>query len=76
LMILLALVPQLIGHSTFNWALGYLPASFVSIALLGEPIGSIILAYVILDQAPGALNLIGCALILAGIFIASRQNKQ
>jgi drug/metabolite transporter (DMT)-like permease len=75
-MILLALVPQLIGHSTFNWALGFLPASLVSIALLGEPIGSIILAYFLLDQAPGALNLFGCALILAGIFIASRQNRQ
>jgi drug/metabolite transporter (DMT)-like permease len=75
-MILLALVPQLIGHSTFNWALGFLPASLVSIALLGEPVGSIILAYFLLDQAPGALNLFGCALILSGIFIASRQNRQ
>jgi drug/metabolite transporter (DMT)-like permease len=75
-MILLALVPQLIGHSTFNWALGFLPASLVSIALLGEPVGSILLAYFLLDQAPGALNLVGCALILAGIFIASRQNRQ
>jgi drug/metabolite transporter (DMT)-like permease len=72
-MILLALVPQLLGHSSFNWALGYLPASFVSITLLGEPIGSIILAYFILGQSPGPLNLFGCGLILAGILIASRQ---
>jgi len=75
-LILLALVPQLIGHSTFNWALGYLPASLVSIALLGEPVGSIILAYFILGQTPGPINLFGCALILAGIFIASRRNWQ
>jgi drug/metabolite transporter (DMT)-like permease len=75
-MIILALVPQLIGHSSFNWALAYLPASFVSIALLGEPIGSIILAYFLLDQTPGVLNLVGCGLILGGIFIASRRNWQ
>ena len=41
---LLALVPQLIGHTTFNWALKYLPASIVAVAILGEPIGSTILA--------------------------------
>lgn len=74
-MILLALVPQLLGHSAFNWALAYLPASFVSVALLGEPVGSIILAYFILGQTPGILNLFGCALILAGIFVVARQNR-
>ena len=75
-MILLALVPQLLGHSAFNWALAYLPASFVSVALLGEPVGSIILAYFILGQTPGAINLLGCVLILAGIFIAASRNQQ
>ena len=75
-MILLALVPQLIGHSTFNWALGYLPASFVSVTLLGEPIGSIILAYLILGQTPGTINLLGCALILTGIFVVARQSAK
>jgi drug/metabolite transporter (DMT)-like permease len=74
--ILLALVPQLLGHSAFNWALAYLPASFVSVALLGEPVGSIILAYLILGQTPGPLNLLGCALILSGIFIAARQQAR
>ncbi len=68
----LALVPQLIGHSTFNWALRYLPAAFVSITLLGEPVGSAVLAYFLLDETPGALMLLGGALILTGILIASR----
>ncbi len=73
--LLLALVPQLLGHSSFNWALGYLPAAFVSITLLGEPIGTIILAYLILDEIPGALNLFGAILILIGIYITSTQPK-
>ncbi|GAB4501643.1 MAG: DMT family transporter [Anaerolineales bacterium] len=69
----LALIPQLLGHSTFNWALGHLPASFVSITLLGEPIGSIILAFLILKESPSGLELAGGACILLGIFLASAQ---
>jgi len=71
-LILLALIPQLIGHSTFNWALGYLSAAYVSITLLGEPIGSTILAYFILREKPTPIKLIGGLLILVGIYIASR----
>jgi drug/metabolite transporter (DMT)-like permease len=68
----LAVVPQLLGHSTFNWALRYLPASFVSVTLLGEPIGSTILALLILKESPSALEIGGGLLILAGIYVASR----
>ena len=72
-LILLAVIPQLIGHSTFNWALGYLSAAYVSITLLGEPIGSTILAYFILHEKPSLFKLIGGGLILLGIYIASRS---
>jgi len=71
--ILLALVPQLIGHSAFNWALGYLSAPLVSVAILGEPIGATILAYLILKEAPTLLKIVGGAMILSGIYLASRQ---
>ncbi len=74
-MFLLALVPQLLGHSTFNWALRYLPASFVAVTLLGEPIGSTILALLILQEIPSALELAGGVLILAGIYVASQTRK-
>jgi drug/metabolite transporter (DMT)-like permease len=70
---LLALVPQLIGHSSFNWALGYLSAAFVSITLLGEPIGSTILAYVLLGETPSSLKIFGAILIFIGILVASRS---
>ncbi len=72
-LVLLALVPQLIGHSTFNWALRYLSAAYVSITLLGEPIGSTILAYFLLKETPSTLKLFGAILILAGIYLASRS---
>lgn len=75
-LILLALVPQLLGHSTFNWALGYLSAAFVSITLLGEPIGSTVLAYFLLEEMPSSMKIIGGVLILAGIYVASLQNSK
>jgi drug/metabolite transporter (DMT)-like permease len=72
---LLALIPQLLGHSSFNWALGYLSAAYVSISLLGEPIGSTILAYFLLDETPTLLKIFGAILILVGIYIASRSQS-
>ena len=74
--LLLALVPQLIGHSTYNWALRYLPAALVSITTLGEPIGSAVLAYFILSEAPTLLTIFGGILILAGIYISSRNKRE
>lgn len=74
-MFLLAAIPQLIGHSTYNWALRYLPAAFVAVTTLGEPIGSTILAYFILDEVPGMLQLLGGALILTGIYVTSRASE-
>jgi drug/metabolite transporter (DMT)-like permease len=71
----LAVIPQLVGHSSLNWALRYLPASFVSVSLLGEPIGSIILAFIFLAESPTSMELAGGVLILMGIFLASRNQK-
>lgn len=70
-MILLGIIPQLLGHSIFNWALGHLPAAFVSIALIGEPVGTIILAYFFLKETPQSMEFFGGFLILAGIFFVS-----
>jgi len=65
-------VPQLIGHSTYNWALRYMPAALVAVTTLGEPIGSTILAYFILREAPTWIKIGGAVMILAGIYVASR----
>jgi drug/metabolite transporter (DMT)-like permease len=70
-LLLLAIVPQLLGHSIFNWSLKYLPTGYVSVNLLGEPVGSIILAYFFLNEVPPAVKIIGAILILAGIGLAS-----
>jgi drug/metabolite transporter (DMT)-like permease len=75
LFVLLAVVPQIIGHSSYNWALKYFPATFVGVATLGEPIGSTILAYFALRETPTLAKLGGGALILAGIYVSSRAES-
>jgi drug/metabolite transporter (DMT)-like permease len=72
-LILLAVFPQLVAHTSYNWALGYVAAAVVSLVLLAEPVASGILALVILDETPTLLRLVGGALILIGIGIGSYQ---
>lgn len=67
----LALLPQLVGHTSLNWALRHVSAAYVSVALLGEPIGSAVLAFVFLRETPGSFELLGGALILIGIYLVS-----
>jgi len=73
--VLLALLPQIIGHSIFNWALRYLSTAYVSITLLGEPVGSSILAYIFLGERPSGLKIFGAILILIGIMISSYRRR-
>jgi len=70
---LLAAVPQLIGHSTFNWLLKYLSATMVAVTTLAEPIGSAILAFIFLKETPALAVIAGGVLILFGIYLTSKQ---
>jgi drug/metabolite transporter (DMT)-like permease len=70
----LALGPMLIGHTGANWALRYLPAYVVNVALLGEALGATLLAAALpgIRELPASTTLAGGALILAGIIITSK----
>lgn len=70
LFLLLALIPQLIGHTIFNWALRFLPAPIVAIAILGEPVGSTILAYFILEEGLTIWKILGGISIFTGVLTA------
>ncbi len=74
-MVLMGLVPQLIGHSAFNYALGFLPAAYVTMVTLFEPVGSGLLAMLLLDEWPVPLQLAGATLILVGIALATRESR-
>ena len=73
LLFLLALIPQLLGHTTFNWSLKYLPASTVSIAILGEPVGSTLLAFLFLGETLTLWKVLGGISIFSGIIIAMKR---
>ncbi|MFN2590314.1 MAG: DMT family transporter [Actinomycetota bacterium] len=68
--VLLALVPQVFGHTAFNYALKDVSATVVSISIMGEPIGSTVLAMAFFGETPPWTALLGGALILAGIYVA------
>jgi drug/metabolite transporter (DMT)-like permease len=72
-MVLLAVVPQLIGHTAINWALRHLRTSMVAITILGEPIGASILAYIIFNETIGSFQGVGMVLIFLAIVVASRK---
>lgn len=69
----LALVPMIFGHTLLNYALEHVPAPVVSTSILGEPVGSTILAFLILGEVPPLLTLAGGLVVLAGIGLVARQ---
>lgn len=72
-LVLLAIGPQLIGHTSFNWALKHLSASTVAVIILGEPVGSTVLAYFLLGEPVTVLKAVGGFFILLGIYLSSRR---
>mgnify|MGYP000437704530 CR=1 FL=1 len=73
LVLLLAIGPQIIGHTSFNWALKFLPAPVVAMSILGEPIGTTILSALLLNQPPTILELAGGLLIGTGIYLVASK---
>jgi len=76
MLILLALIPQLVGHSCLNLAVRLIPVTFVSVAILGEPIGATLLGCWILSEMPTVNEIAGGLLILGGIFIVLRRTAK
>jgi len=76
LILLMALISGIFGHTLYNWALGHIKASVASVALLGEPIGAALLALAILNQIPPIFTLYGGAIILLGIYLTTRPPQE
>ena len=65
----LALVSSIGGQFIFNLLLKKLPASAVTMSILGEPIGTCILAYIFLHEVIGLQQLLGIIFIMGGLSI-------
>jgi drug/metabolite transporter (DMT)-like permease len=77
LLVLMAIVPQFLGHTVFNYLLAAVPASVVAIAVTGEPVGATILAFGFFGEVPRWTAFVGGAVILAGIYVTiSAQSRR
>lgn len=71
----LAIICTVLGHSSFNYAIAYLPASVVSVATLGEPVGASLLAALLLAELPTWGQIAGGVIIISGIYMFTFPNK-
>jgi drug/metabolite transporter (DMT)-like permease len=74
-LVALALVPQVIGHSAYNYALRYVTVALTSVATLGENIGAPLLAWIFLGEPPGIAKCIGGAIIAGALLLAVRSER-
>ncbi|MFL6216600.1 MAG: DMT family transporter [Blastocatellia bacterium] len=73
--VLLAIVPTILGHTVFNWALRHVRPSAISVAFLGEPVVAGLLAFAVYAERPPQATYIGGALILAGIYLTTSAKQ-
>jgi drug/metabolite transporter (DMT)-like permease len=71
----MALGPGIFGHTVVNWALAHVESSVVSVTLVGEPVGSTVLAALLLAEVPTAATVLGGAIILAGIYVTATARR-
>jgi len=72
----LALGPQLLGHTAYNWSLKHVSPTFVAVVTLGEPVGSALLAWLFFGESFAPLQGAGFVLLLGGIYLAARGEGQ
>lgn len=72
---LIAIGPMLAGHTGFNWALKYVPAYVVSLALLAEPLGAGLIAFAVLGEQPGVPTILGGLVLLAGLVLGTATRR-
>ena len=65
----LAILPNLLGHTLFNWAVKWVSTNVVSIAILFEPVLASIAAYFVLHEKINSLQLGGAIVVLAGVLL-------
>jgi len=70
-----ALLPQAIGHTLLNWALGHASATSIAMAVRAEPVIATLLAIVVLGEMPPWTVVPGGALVLAGVYLAIRSDQ-
>jgi drug/metabolite transporter (DMT)-like permease len=71
----MAVGPGVLGHTVINWVLEELESTVVGVALVAEPVGSTLLAVLLLGEIPGLVTVAGVAVVLTGIVITARSRR-
>jgi drug/metabolite transporter (DMT)-like permease len=71
-----AIISQLIGYLMSSYSLGHLPASVVSVTMIGQPIVTAIIAIPLLGETPGISQMMGGVLALAGIYLVNISHEK
>ncbi len=74
--LLLALIPQLIGHTAYNYSVKHLDPAVVATVILLEPIGASILALIFFTEVPPLPTLVGALVLLVGVAITARNSRE
>ncbi|GIN19884.1 MAG TPA: EamA/RhaT family transporter [Bacillus bacterium] len=74
--LLLAILPNLLGHSVFNWALKWISTTVISMAILFEPVGATILAYIFLGEKIYFTQIAGGMIIIFGVSLFIGKDKR
>ena len=69
LFLAMAIGPGILGHTLINWTLAHVESSLVSLTLLGEPVGSTVLALLLLSEVPSSWTIVGGAVVLGSIVL-------
>ncbi|NRA64743.1 MAG: EamA family transporter [Pseudobacteriovorax sp.] len=72
---LLAFIPTLLGHSSFNIALKYLPASLVAASTLAEPVLAILGAWYFWGEAVSWIHLLSFILVCGGFYLSQSSGS-
>jgi len=64
-----AVLSQVIGHSSFNYAVKYMPATYIGVATQLEPVMSALMAFFILSESLMAVQIVIGVQILLGVLL-------
>lgn len=73
LFLAMALICTILGHNVLNWALKYLNPTYISTAILGEPVFATFWAYLFFGEYPGSFQLIGSGIVIWGLFLLIKK---
>lgn len=76
LFLAMALICTVLGHNVLNWALKYLNPTFISTAILGEPVFATFWALLLFQEYPGGYQLLGSSIVIFGLLMVLRKMDQ